>query len=244
MAHGPGGDNPLSGRSAAAGSSRLSMSLADGNRAATIARAGSVDPVDRLERVVADHGGVVEAGERRRADLAAHRRDQDRGVAFAGRGERRPPRRARGTGSPPAPAPRRRAERSATRCASPSGRSDGRRTGTTVTGRLRSSHHAANEEELLRVLLAEVGAARPGHVEETMHHLQHAAEMTGPCRALERLADRARVGLRAGHVRRVDLLHRAAPRRRRRRARGRARGLRPRRADTSRDPRRDRTARG
>ena len=65
-------------------------------------------------------------------------------------------------------------------------------TARSSTGRAPSRDHPPDEEQLLGVLLPEVGAARPGHVEEPMHDLQHAAEMTGPRRALERLADRAR----------------------------------------------------
>ena len=65
------------------------MSRADGNAAATIARAGRSITSIGGERVVVDHGGVVEPGERRGADLPGERRDQHVRVAFTGARERR-----------------------------------------------------------------------------------------------------------------------------------------------------------
>src|SRR6202012_2620952 len=52
-------------------------------------------------------------------------------------------------------------------------------------------HHAADEHELLRVLLAEDGEVRADTVEQLQHHAQHAIEEAGPEFALEDRAHRA-----------------------------------------------------
>ena len=73
----------------AAGNARLSISRADRERRRHDRASGAVDHVDGGERVVVDHGGVVEPGERRGANLPGERRDQHVRVAFTGARQRR-----------------------------------------------------------------------------------------------------------------------------------------------------------
>ena len=107
VAHRPGGDNPRSAVPVGgSGRRRLSMSLADGNRAATSARAGP------SRRSIGSN--VASSRPRRRSpgERAASRRSRGpsprpgRPRPVRRRARAPPPPRARGTGSPPAPAPR------------------------------------------------------------------------------------------------------------------------------------------
>ena len=83
-------------------------------------------------------------------------------------------------------------------------------TGTIVAGAL-LAHHPPDEEHLLGVLQAEDGMARPRDVEEAMDHLQHTAEVSGPGRAFERVADGSRIRLLEQDTVRVDLFDRRRP---------------------------------
>ena len=67
--------------------------------------------------------------------------------------------------------------------------------------------HAADDRELLPVLLAEVGAARADEVEELRHHRGHPREVRRPALALERLGHLAH-GHRRQQRHRVHLLDR------------------------------------
>ena len=64
-------------------------------------------------------------------------------------------------------------------------------TDTTSTGKSRSRHHAADEQQLLGVLLAEVGRVGAGEVHELGDDGEHAVEVAGPGLALEDVAERA-----------------------------------------------------
>ena len=143
------------------------------------------DRADPLERAIVDHGRVVEPGERRGADLAGHRRPR-------GRPRRARPLRASAAASLSArnrhPAcSRSSGERRALRedIARPS-RSRTVGHPTTSTGSRSRPDHPADQEELLRVLLAEVRRARTGDIEEAMHDGEHALEVAGPRRPFER----------------------------------------------------------
>jgi hypothetical protein len=170
---------------------------------------GYVETGDRFEGVLPDDRCVVEPRERRRADLAAHRRDQDRRVGLTTASERRRLRQRQEQAAglvalvgAQAGIPRRMGQAI---------ESAHRRTRDDRDGQVHLLDHPANEEELLRIFLTEVRAARPGQVEETVHDLQDAVEMTGPGRTLERLADRARVWLGQRDIRGIDLLHGGSP---------------------------------
>ena len=76
--------------------------------------------------------------------------------------------------------------------ASPSGLSD-RRAGDDLNGQVEVADHPANDGQLLRVLLAEVGRAGPDEVEQPRHYCGHAAEMARSRRALQSLAERTGV---------------------------------------------------
>ena len=121
-----------------------------------------------------------------------------------------PPRRARGTGIPPARAPRVRGRRCATRAQARRARGPWD-TPRSVTGSPSSFDHPADEEELLRVLLAEVRGGRAHHVEQPMDGREHAGEVTGPRGALQHVADRARVRHRELDAGRIELVHRRRP---------------------------------
>ncbi len=82
------------------------------------------------------------------------------------------------------------------------------RTADHLGGEIEIARHAADDGELLEVLLAEEGQLRARQGEELGDHRAHAAEMAGAARAAERLGERARLdpGLEAG---RIELLGRA-----------------------------------
>ena len=72
------------------------------------------------------------------------------------------------------------------------------------------ARHLADDHDLLRVLLAEVGVLRADDAEQDGHHGRDAVEVAGPGGALERPGERPDVddGVEAG---RVDLLDRRRP---------------------------------
>ena len=230
VAHRPSGDNPLSARRRAREQQVVDETRGREPRGDEGPR-GSVHARDRLEGVVADHGDVVEAGPSpsprslgpspRRAPPSPARRPAP-GPAASDRARKRQPACSRSSGASRALRDEH-ARPSDSRTVAHRHDRDGQRL---------LAHHPPDEEQLLGVLQAEDGAARPRHVEEAMDDLQHTAEVPGPGRALERVADRPRIGLREEDSVRVDLVDRAAPRPRRRPTVRRSPGPRPRRADT------------
>ena len=75
--------------------------------------------------------------------------------------------------------------------ASPSGsRTVG--TATTSTAKSRSRDHPPDEQQLLRVLLAEVGEVGPRQVQQLGDDGEHAVEVPGPGGALQPVAEPAR----------------------------------------------------
>ena len=210
-----------------------------------------------LRMRVVDETGAAHAGGDGDEHLAVDARDGARGRpggrARGSRARRRarawrparpragPRRRARRRPATPRRRPARRAARARARGRRPAGgrcgwRGPGRRArarwGSTSmrTGRSRSRTRRADDERLLRVLLAEEGHVGPDHVQQLGHDGGDAVEVAhAAVLALERLGQAAHVD-RGREARRVDLVERRARRARRRRPRPRARRRAPRRA--------------
>ena len=71
--------------------------------------------------------------------------------------------------------------------------------------------HPPHQEELLRVLLAEVRGRRTHHVEQPMDGGEHAGEVPGPGGAFQDVADRAGIGRDELDTRWVELVHGGRP---------------------------------
>ena len=210
--------------------SRLSIKRADGNRAATRARAGPSTRVDRLERRLVHDGRVVQRRQRRRPDLPRHQRDEHGGVALAGArsagrlGERQE--QARGL----RPLLGRehtvpRGNREPVRARGPWGSastSDAELGNVAAIRRTRKSCCASFSPKYAR--------HGPATSNSRCTTVSTPAKCPGRARPSERRTHRARVGSRQLHAGRVHLLAAVAPTRRPRRARRR----RPRSADSSR----------
>ena len=165
-------------RSGGLGSSRLSISRALGNRAATIARAGpvmrptgsnvassttaayssfasGVPPISRAIEATSTLASRSPARARSAASVSARNRH---GASARSSGRERPLREE---------------QREAVRRTH-------RRAGDDAHAERRlAARHPAHQEQLLRVLLPEEGVARADHREEPVHDLQHAGEMPG-----------------------------------------------------------------
>ena len=162
----------------------LSIRRALPTNAASATSVSAVDPLDRFEGRGVDDLGVVEPHQRRTGDGVDDQRADGGGVAH--RRGRRPPTPCRGRRERMVAAPRSSSVEVgvAARQRETVGLAD-ERAPHDLDREVEIGGHAADDRELLRVLAAEVRAARTDDREQLGHDRGHAVEVAGPAGAAQ-----------------------------------------------------------